>query len=630
MGMGAVNVGERLLASVGKAGPVAPAFQAAADVPDAGVLLAVPALLACGLLREAQNLFALPPGYYGLESIFLLLALLALARVKSVEQLRYSAPGEWGKLLGLDRVPEVRTLRTKLALLTATPAPAQWSAQLCAQWMQDDPESAGIFYVDGHVRVYHGAQTALPRHYVSRQRLCLRATADYWVNALDGQPFFVVTKAVDPGLLQTLEHDIVPSLERDAPALVSAAELAANRLRHRFALVFDREGYSPHFWGRMRQRGIACLSYDKYPGPDWPVEEFTGQAVPVAGGETIEMQLAERGTARGPLWLREIRRLDRGGHQTAILATDYVSELLPIAGAMFARWGQENFFRYMREHYGLDRLISYDTEAIPDTVRLVNPARRQLDGQIRARTGGLSRKRAEFGGLLLQEPIDPPRVERWANKKTALQEEIAALENELGALKERRKQVPSHLTVKELPEDQRFERLAVQSKHFIDTIKMIAYRAETAMVHVLRDQMAKHDEARSLLRGIYRTEADLLPDSQAGTLRVRLHHQANHATDVALAHLCQQLTETETLFPGTNLRLVYELVSPPVAPQPTDAPPVYDISTGTDSAGVPASPPTAAETSASATPTAQALQTPTDQGLLPFTGSKQNPGDPEV
>ena len=629
MGMGAVNVGERLLASVGKAGPVAPRFAAAADIPDAGVLLAVPALVACGLLRDTQKFFALPRGYYGVESIFLLLALLALARVKSVEQLRYCAPGEWGKLLGLDRVPEVRTLRTKLALLTATAAPAQWSAQLCAEWMQDDPDSAGIFYVDGHVRVYNGDQTALPRHYVSRQRLCLRATTDYWVNALDGQPFFVVTKAVDPGLLKTLEHDIVPRLEHDAPELVSAAEVVTDRRRHRFVLVFDREGYSPEFCWRMRGRGIACLTYHKHPGPNWPAEEFTVQAVQVAGGETIEMHLAERGTKLGPLWMREIRRLGRGGHQTAILATDYVSELIPIAVAMFARWGQENFFRYMREHYGLDRLISYDTEPIPDTVRVVNPARRELEGKIRTGTGSLSRKRAEFGGLLLHEPLDPARVERWGTKKVALQEEIAGLEKELGELKARRHDIPSHLSFKDLPQDQRFERLAVQSKHFIDTIKMIAYRAETAMVHVLRDQMAKHDEARSLLRGLYRTAADLLPDYEAGTLRVRLHHQANRATDVALVHLCQQLTETETMFPGTTLRLVYELVSPPAAPEPPDEPPVDD-STGNDSLGGPPSPPTAANAPDPAMPTAQGAETPTNQGLLPFTGSRQSPRDPEV
>jgi hypothetical protein len=306
-----------------------------------------------------------------------------------------------------------------------------------------------------------------------------------------------------------------------------------------------------------------------------------------------------------------------------------VSELIPIAVAMFARWGQENFFRYMREHYGLDRLISYDTEPIPDTVRVVNPARRELEGKIRARTGWLSRKRAEFGGLILHEPIDPAPVERWGNKKVALQEDIAGLEKELGELKARRQDIPSHLSFKDLPEDQRFERLAVQSKHFIDTIKMIAYRAETAMVHVLRDQMAKHDEARSLLRGIYRTAADLLPDYQAGTLRVRLHHQANRATDVALVHLCQQLTATETVFPGTTLRLVYELVSPPAAPPPADEP-LADPSTGNDSVGRPNSPPTAAHTPTTAMPSAKGPQTPTNQGRLPFTGLKQNPGDPEI
>ena len=66
------------------------------------------------------------------------------------------------------------------------------------------PEQAGVLYVDGHVRVYHGHQTQLPRHYVARQKLCLRATVDYWVNAMDGQPFFAVNVAADPGLIQVL------------------------------------------------------------------------------------------------------------------------------------------------------------------------------------------------------------------------------------------------------------------------------------------------------------------------------------------------------------------------------------------------------------------------------------------
>jgi hypothetical protein len=117
MGYGATRTLERVAAAMGELGAAPVEFQPARDVPQGGVLLAVPALLATGLLRHTQAIYQLPQGFYGIESIFLLLALMALARLRSIEQLRYVAPGEWGKLLGLDRIPEVRTLRAKLALL---------------------------------------------------------------------------------------------------------------------------------------------------------------------------------------------------------------------------------------------------------------------------------------------------------------------------------------------------------------------------------------------------------------------------------------------------------------------------------------------------------------------------------
>jgi hypothetical protein len=188
MGVGAADVEGRLAASVGELDAVAPDFTAALDVPNGGLLCALPALLAVGLLEGVERHLQLPKGYYGLDSLLLLLAFMALARLESIESLRYSAPGEWGNLLGLDRVPEVRTLRAKIALLAQEDAPGQWSAALCERWMAAAPEQAGVLYIDGHVRVYNGSQTQLPRHYVARQRLCLRATTDYWVTCPAARP----------------------------------------------------------------------------------------------------------------------------------------------------------------------------------------------------------------------------------------------------------------------------------------------------------------------------------------------------------------------------------------------------------------------------------------------------------
>jgi hypothetical protein len=562
MGMGASDTLGRLAASLLGLGEVAVQFAASLDVPLGGVLLALPALLANGLLRHTDKYFQLRRGYYRLESIFLLLAFMALARIKNMEGLRYHPPGEWGKLLGLDRIPEVRTLRAKVADLATGAGAGAWGARLSADWMEADPEAAAILYVDGHVRVYHGSQTKLPKHYVARQKLCLRATTDYWVNAMDGQPFFLVTREVDPGLLQVLENEIVPRLEREVPRQPTPLELAADPLLCRFTLIFDREGYSPGFALRMKQRRIACLTYQKFPGSDWREEEFAGHKTTLVAGQEVDLKLAERGVWLGAkVWAREIRKWGENGHQTAVLSTDYRTETGRLAAAMFARWSQENFFKYMREHYGLDNLVDYELEEIPETVRVVNPRYRDLDRRVRGKTALLNRRLAEFGAISLPDDLAPGQVEKYQSEKGKLQEEIAALRAEVEALKSERKGVVRHVPLAELPEPERFKRLSVHSKHFIDTIKMIAYRAETAMVNILREAMVRQDDGRSLLRSIYNSEVDLVPDEKEGTLTIRLHPLANRSENRSAAHLCEELTRTETLFPGTNLRLIYQPVS---------------------------------------------------------------------
>ena len=71
--------------------------------------------------------------------------------------------------------------------------------------------------------------------------------------------------------------------------------------------------------------------------------------------------------------------------------------------------------------------------------------------------------------------------------------------------------------------------------------------------------MSRLDDARQLIASLFQTEADLEPDEQAGTLTVRIHHSANRASDEVVRHLCAELNATETIFPGTNLRLAYQL-----------------------------------------------------------------------
>ena len=565
MGNGATRSLERVAAAMGELGSAPIEFEATCDVAQGGVLLALPALLAAGLLRYTPEFYQLPNGFYGIESVFLLLALMALARIRSLEQLRYQAPGEWGKLLGLDRIPEVRTLRAKLKLMCQDLGQAmRWNAQLAKEWIARQNDAELYFYCDGHVRVYHGDQTVLPRHYVARERLCLRATTDYWINAMDGQPFLYVNKEVDPGLIATLTQDVVPWLEANvAKTPEQERRLAEDAHAHWFTLVYDREGYSPELFAKMGKKRIAILTYHKFPQQDWRIEEFQLHSVTLAGGETVTMQLAERGSQlSNKLWLREIRKLTDSGHQTSILTTNFQAPMTTLAVSLFARWSQENFFRYMREHFGLDRLIEYGTEPIPDAVSVVNPAWRKLDGQIRSQAGRRHRLAAQFGALVLSEDPTHSQVQSFQQRKGNLQEEIQVLDLEIDNLKQLRKQTEHHIAVKSLPEADRFTGLRSERKHFIDTLKMIAYRAETSMASLLREHMARGgDDARALLRQIFQTEADLTPDLAANTLTVRLHHLTQAAHDQAIEKLLADLNETQTVFPGTDLILIFKLGS---------------------------------------------------------------------
>jgi hypothetical protein len=570
MGYGATRSLERVAAAMGalEAAPIV--FEVACDVPQGGVLLALPALMAVGLLRHSVELYALPKGFYGLISVLLLLALMALARIASIEQLRYALAGELGNLLGLDRVPEVRTLREKLKLLCRQQGQAAlWNAALAQEWMgqyQIEQTSGLAFYIDGHVRVYHGDQTKLPRHYVPRERFYLRATVDYWVNALDGQPFCYFNQAVDHGLVQAMRGDVLPWLESNVPVSAEHQQrMAADPRVPRFTVIFDREGYSPDLFRELQPQRIAALTYHRYPdGEDWREEEFQEQAVKLVSGETVRMKLAERGTHVGKrpgLWVREVRKLGIDGHQVSIVSTNFTGDAASQAVALMARWSQENFFKYMRQHFGLDALVQYGTEEIPATVTVLNPAWRELNRQVRQKQAECRSLQKLQQNADLAQPLSEAVVQHYEQHQGQLQARIEQLQPALKQLQQQRKQTPRQIAVQDLPEPDRFTQLRTERKYFLDTIKMIAYRAETSMASTVREKLKRTDDARALLRQIYHTAVDLIPDLETKTLTVRLHHLTQAAHDAAVHYLCEELTATETTFPGTDLRLVYKLGS---------------------------------------------------------------------
>jgi len=163
----------------------------------------------------------------------------------------------------------------------------------------------------------------------------------------------------------------------------------------------------------------------------------------------------------------------------------------------------------------------------------------------------------------LEKGFNPMQIERHMEIAENLRAEIEKETTEIDQLKAKRKMNTKHVEIKERPEADQFMKLANRSKHFIDTLKIIAYRAETAMADAVREPLGEHhqDEARAYVRKLYTNEANLRPAPSSGTLLVEIHALATPKENRILRDLCQQLNETETLYPGTNLRMNYKLVS---------------------------------------------------------------------
>ncbi len=557
MGTACTRADERMAAAVGLLNSTSAHYENCQDVVMGGVLTGLPALCANGLLSGLGKHLSLPKGYYSALHILMTLGFMALARIRRPENLRHVPPGELGKVIGLDRVPEVRTLREKVALLAASGSPEAWMKELSSEWMQADPHEAGYLYVDGHVRVYHGSDAKLPHRYVSREKLCLRGTTDYWINDAVGRPFFVVSKAVTEGLASTLLQEIVPELLQSVPGQPSEADLLTNPLLHRFVIVFDREGSTHSLLSQLWQQRIGAITYRKAVKDVWPESEFQEVEVPVPGGGTTKMMLASRETSlsagEAAMPVIEVRRLTETSHQTAIISTARLLRQPVIAGRMFSRWCQENFFAYMMEHYDIDGLVQYGSESLPDSTRVISPAWRTLDKGVRDHQRLLRNLRAKLGKTAIEN--DPECIDANA----ILVQNIQQVEVDLANLCAQRKVTPRKVTIDSLPEDERPSQLMPLRKTLTDTVKMIAYRAETSLVGLLRKHLNKEAEARALIRELFVSSADTIPCEAEKTLTVRLHRMASPAHDRAIAGLLQDLTSENFCHPETGMRMIFEL-----------------------------------------------------------------------
>lgn len=537
---------ERQAARAGILTEAPPVICEGASLPSAGALLIVPALVATGLLDVMAALYTTGrAAFYGLRSLVLTIVFTCLLSEPRAEGLTRLDPVNLGRLLGLDRAPEVRTMRRRMHELARLGRADCLIDALARRHLDAHDEPRAIFYVDAHVRAYHGA-AQVPKAHLARMRLSMGAAVDTWVCDANGDGVLVWSAAPGTSLAGELRR-----------VCESIRDLLGPTARP--TICFDRGGWSPKLFAELRGKGFHILTYRKAPAPVEPRRGFVSHRFSDDAGHVHEYLLSDRrvrigyklGRRSRYFACRQITRLDeRSGHQTQVLTTREDPDPALLAHAMFSRWRQENFFGYLRAHYGLDALDSY--EKIPDDPdRMVpNPARQEADRALReARRQLAAAEEAEGRASLGGRHPTGELLEAFADARAEVQRRA-----------QQAKAIPTRVRLGELHPDA--VRLAPERKRIHDAVRMATYNAESVLARLLGPHYARaDDEARSLLREAFGTPADL--EVVGNELHVRLSPLSAPRRSRAIGGLCEELTATKTTYPGTKLTLVYSVKDDP-------------------------------------------------------------------
>jgi hypothetical protein len=550
---------ERVLARFGLIPYAPPVFAPCARAPLAGLLLALPALAATGLLHTAHAVYGgLPNGFYSLDAMLcegVFRALLGQARAQGAVRVD---PVALGRVLGLDRAPEVKTIRRKIGLLAGVGRAGDWVAAMAARHVKDRPEQAAVCYVDGHVRAYQGTRSIAKTH-VPRLKFPAPATVETWVSDAAGDPLLVVLAEPAASLAGELRR-LIPELR---------AMVGDNR---RVLVGFDRGGWSPTLFADLHTAGFDTLTWRKGPIADIDEHAFAEHSHTDEHGRVHTWRLADTevtlditdGPRHGEVFaMRQVSLFNTAATQQMHILTTR-RDLTPgeIRYRMGSRWRQENHYRYARIHFDLD---SHDTyrAADDDPTRMVpNPAKKTAYQQIeKARRALHLAETASDAALLAAHSPQPGTSVVLTNEMIdTINADAHAAEARLDAALAAHHAIPARVPLAEVNPGQQV--LDTETKLIHHAIRIAAYNTMRSLARAILTATGytrAGDEAHTLIRTALAGSGDIIPDRD--TLHIRLDPLLAPRHTAAIDELCQALNDTHTVYPGTDLTLHYSIKS---------------------------------------------------------------------
>src|SRR6201998_2247645 len=550
---------ERVMARFGLIESAPPVFTACARAPLAGLLLALPALAATGLGETAHEVYGgLPNGFYSLDTMLcegVFRALLGQARGEGAARVD---PVALGRVLGLDRAPEVKTIRRKIGLLAEAGKAGDWIAAMARRHLEARPEQAVVCYVDGHVRAYQGTRKIAKTH-VPRLKFPAPATVETWVSDAAGDPLLVVLAEPAASLASELRR-LIPELR---------AMVGDDR---RVLVGFDRGGWSPTLFADLDAAGFDTLTWRKGAATDIEEALFTECVHTDELGRTHTWRLADTEVAldiaEGPrtgevFAMRQISLFDAAAtRQMHILTTRRDLPAAEIRYRMGARWRQEHHYRYARIHFDLDSHDTYRAGEDDQTRMVPNPAKKPAYQQVEKARRALHLAETLRDRELLAASCPPPGLTTVVTNEMidTINSDVHTAETVLDAALDAPAALPARLPLSQVHPGQQV--LDTETKLIHHAIRIAAFNTAQSLARAIvtgTGYTRGNDEAHTLIRTALAGSGDIIPDRD--TLHIRLDPLPAPRHTAALDELCQVLKHTDTVYPGTGLTLRYSIKS---------------------------------------------------------------------
>jgi DNA-binding CsgD family transcriptional regulator len=497
----------------------------------AGALMLYAGLAKLKLFEVFESLGASagPARWFGWRQIVAATVFCFALRFRSIEDSKNALREDLGVLLGRRRSPGVLSLRGKLAALAESVEPVSLSRELFRQYLALEPVWEGLYYVDGYFSPYYGRHST-PKGWDAKRRLAVKGHTDAYVHDAEGRALFFISQPLNN------------SLARAIPQLVE--EIRRVHGESGFALVFDRGGYSGEVFRYLRAQGIGFITYLKgrkahrrFPLSRFQLSWFEFEQ------QRHTYRVYEKSTrVTGAGLVRTLVFLGDEGQQIPVLTNlDASFQPAKVIHCLRLRWRQENSFKYLSEHYGIDQIIQYGAEPEQHPREVPNPRRKRLKEKLAAVREEVEALEAELGRALDQSDEAQHRTARGLKiAHSRLRRRLGERRQVLARLENRLRHTPATILASEV--DKQRWLLREDRRLVVNTIKLAAYNAERLLALQFNNHYDRRQDVFSVFRALLQLPGELYRVSP-DRLEVRLQRPDSQKVATALEALLNELNQ---------------------------------------------------------------------------------------